>query len=152
MSGVRGLQMNILQTLNNGELLYGYKSIVLYYEQNVANVTVTKFDARKARWKQYCKKNHIKFYPLKSGNISNFQAKATPFFCYNSGKVAKTKSLFCHLRNAYAHGNVEKIKINNKWWYYCFEDKTDGGNITMRGQIPTGKLKELIHELKENQK
>lgn len=143
--------MNILQTLNNRELLYGYTSIILYYEQNVASATVTNFDARKPKWKQYCKKNHIKFYPLNSGNINDFQTKATPFFCYNNKGVKKTLALFRHLRNAYAHGNVEKIKINNKW-YYCFEDKTDSGHITMRGQIPKGILKELIQELKENQK
>lgn len=144
--------MNILQTLNKGELLYGYKNIVLYYEQNVVNAA-TSFDARKSRWKKYCKKSHIKFDYLNYKYINNFQTKSFPFFCYNnrSGET-RTEALFRHLRNAYAHGNVEKIKINNQWWYYCFEDKNDSGKVTMQGQIPERKLKELIQELKENQK
>lgn len=143
--------MNILQTLREKELLYGYKNIVLYYELYIANSAIKNFDARKARWKQYCKKRHIKFYSLNNGNIQNFQTKAVPFFCFNNNGVKKTEALFRHLRNAYAHGNVEKVKINSKWWYYCFEDKYRG-KVTMQGQIPHGELKELIHELKENQK
>lgn len=146
--------MNILQTLNNGELLYGYKSIILYYEQNVANATITNFGARKPKWMQYCKKNrHIKFKSLNDNSISNFRTSAVPFFCFNNLKgEPRTQALFRHLRNAYAHGNVEKIQINNRWWYYCFVDISDNGRITMKGQIPERKLKELIEELKDNQK
>lgn len=107
--------MNILRTLNDRELLYGYKSIVLYYEQNVANATITNFGARKPKWIQYCKKNRrIKFKSLNDSSISNFQTNTVPFFCFNNLKgEPRTQALFRHLRNAYAHGNVEKIQINN---------------------------------------
>ena len=48
--------------------------------------------------------------------------------------------------------DFQKIQINNRWWYYCFVDISDNGRITMKGQIPERKLKELIEELKDNQK
>lgn len=103
---------------------------------------------------QYCKKNrHIKFKSLNDNSISNFRTSAVPFFCFNNLKgEPRTQALFRHLRNAYAHGNVEKIQINNRWWYYCFVDISYNGRITMKGQIPERKLKELIEELKDNQK
>lgn len=146
--------MNILQTLSDKELLNGYKSIILYYELNIANSAIKNFDARKPKWRQYRKKYHkLRLKPLNSGYTSKFRTITEPFFCFNNlKKEPRTQALFRHLRNAYAHGNVEKVKINNKWWYYCFEDKNDSGKVTMQGQIPTGKLKELIQELKENQK
>ena len=119
-----------------------------------AYATITNFDARKPKWKQYCKKNrHIKFKTLNDSSINNFRTNAVPFFCFNNLKgEPRTQALFRHLRNAYAHGYVEKIKINNKWWYYCFEDKNDKGQVKMKGQIQERKLKELIQELKDNQK
>lgn len=151
--GSRGGIMNI-QTLNDTELLFGYKEVVLYYEQHVKQYP-NGYALR--RLQKYLNLQHITIVDDMNDLVlqQNFQQKPVSFFCFNLAKGHSTlASLLYHLRDSYAHALVEITKIGNRP-YYCFMDiypkGPKVGQTSMIGQIPKRALKGFIQELKANQ-
>ncbi len=146
--------MNI-QTLTDKELLFGYKEVLLYYEQHVKlypNGYALK------RLQKYLNLQHIILEDNMKGLAlqQNFQQKPVSFFCFNLKKGHSTlASLLCHLRNSFAHALVETTMIDNRP-FYCFKDVypngQKAGQTSMIGQIPKRVFKGFIKELKANQK
>ena len=145
--------MNI-QTLTDKELLFGYKEVLLYYEQHVKlypNGYALK------RLQKYLDLQHITLEDNMKGLAlqQNFQQKPVSFFCFNLTKGHSTlASLLYHLRNSFAHALVEITMIGNRP-YYCFKDiyprRQNAGQASMIGQIPKRAFKGFIQELKANQ-
>lgn len=145
--------MNV-QTLTDKELLFGYKEVLLYYEQHVKlypNGYALK------RLQKYLNLQHIILEDNMKGLAlqQNFQQKPVSFFCFNLTKGHSTlASLLYHLRNSFAHALVETTMINNRP-YYCFKDvypnRQKTGQASMIGQIPKRAFKGFIQELKANQ-
>lgn len=144
--------MNIL-SLSDRELQFGYKDVVLYYEKKLIK---EKTGFNRKRLDNYLKDKKIDLSSKGVVGNNDFKNKNVSFFQYDKDdKLSEIVSLFKHLRNSFAHGNVEKTYINKRP-YYCFEDcYTAGkkkGQQSMIGQIPQRDFKGFITELKENQK
>ena len=149
----RNKVMNI-QTLADKELLFGYKDVLLYYEQHVKlypNGYALKRLQKYLELQHITLVNNMKDLALQQ----NFQQKPVSFFCFNLTKRHSTlASLLYHLRNSFAHALVEITMISNRP-YYCFKDvypnKQKAGQVSMIGQIPKKAFKGFIQELKANQ-
>ncbi len=131
--------------LSDAELLFGYKEIVLYYETQVRN-----------NRKGFNKKELDKFLTDIHGQVL---CKMNTLYSYNCllGKVNKSFihfyasnydiPLFIYgLRNAYAHANICKQLIGNRY-YLCFYNYF-GNRYRMVGQVQFSYFKELILTLK----
>lgn len=143
--------MNI-HTLSDSEKLFGYSEIVLYYELNVKNKPQG-FNLTKLKKKLNTLSVLPKIIIKQETNINNstftqdFQKNPISFFCFKpvekTVKYSKPAALIHHLRNSFAHGNVEITKIGTQE-YYCFMDisitssknKQQVSKTTMIGQIP----------------
>lgn len=140
------------------ELLFGYKEVVLYFEQQIKD-NPNGFYFKRKRLQEYLnnKKNKItikdKFDDAEL--LRKFKEYPVSFFCFNRTKTYSTvPSLLSHLRNSFAHGSFSIMSIN-KQPYYCFNDiyptGKKKGQISMIGQIPMKEFRTFIQELKENQ-
>ena len=141
------------QEFSGPELLLGYKEVILYYEKKLLK---EKTGFNRKRLNNYLKIKKIDLSSKGVAGSNDFRNKNVSFFHFKKdNKLSEIVSLFKHLRNCFAHGNVEKINIEGKP-YYCFEDKyTSGkrkGQQSMIGQIPQKDFKGFLQELKENQK
>ena len=142
----------------DNELLFGYKEVVLYYEQKVKN-SPHGFYFKRSRLQNYL--NDKKRTITLKDNLDNtellrkFKEYPVSFFCFSRTKTHSTiPSLLAHLRNSFAHGNFVIMPIE-KHLYYCFTDiyfkGKKKGQISMKGQIPVKAFRKFILELKENQ-
>ena len=143
-----------IQTLTDTELLFGYKNVALYYENRLTKV---KDGFNRRRLNSYLELMQIELSSTGScDSNNNFRKNPVSFFKYDKHHdLSQIVSLFKHLRNSFAHGNVEKVMIGNRP-YYCFVDIYTMGKkkdkFSMMGQIPAKAFKGFIQELKENQK
>ena len=140
------------------ELLFGYKEVVLYYEQKVKN-NPHGFYFKRSRLQNYLndKKRTITIKDtLDDAELQRkFKEYPVSFFCFTRTKAYSTiPSLLAHLRNSFAHGSFVIMPIG-KQPYYCFTDAYPNGKkkgqISMIGQIPMKEFRQFIQELKENQ-
>lgn len=161
--------MNI-HTLSDSEKLFGYNEIVLYYELKVKNkpqgFNLTKL---KKRLNILPTTKNITIKQEKDIDNStfaqDFQKNPVSFFCFKpvekDVKYSKPAALIYHLRNSFAHGNVEITKIGVEE-YYCFKDISTKSlkknqqvpKTTMIGQIPkiqiTSKMRKNYNLLQYN--
>ena len=139
--------MNIL-SLSESELQFGYKDIVLYYENEIKK---DKTGFNKKNLKKFLDSTSI-VLKAKVTPSSTFQNKKISFLHYTSPNgTSEIVSIFKHLRNCYAHGNVEKREIHKKL-YLCFKDVKISSNTeqtTMIGQIARNKFEDFVKELKK---
>lgn len=181
--------MNI-HTLSDSEKLFGYNEIVLYYELKVKNNSQG-FNLTKLKKRLNILLINPQIIIKQEKDIDNstfaqdFQKNPVSFFCFkpvkkDSIQYSQPAALIHHLRNSFAHGNVEITKIGAQE-YYCFMDigtkssknKQQVSKRTMIGQIPKSLLiskaktrkghnilllenatlfTEFIHELQANKK
>lgn len=140
------------------ELLFGYKEVILYFEQQIKN-NANGFYFKRARLQNYLsdKKREI----IIKDNLEDvellrkFKEYPVSFFCFTRAKTYSTiPSLLSHLRNSFAHGSFVIMPINNQP-YYCFTDSCPRGKkkgqLSMKGQIPVREFRRFMQELKENQ-
>ena len=80
--------------------------------------------------------------------LFNYQPKQLAIF--SKGDNSRARSLFKHLRNAIAHAQIVKVKIQNKW-YLIFSAQRDGKYV-LKVQIQQSNLGELIAALKSTAK
>lgn len=147
--------MNI-HTLTDSEKLFGYNEIVLYYELKVKN-NPKGFNLTKLKKRLSTLSIIPQIIIAQEKDIDNsifaqdFQKNPVLFFCFKpvekSVKYSKPAALIHHLRNSFAHGNVEITQIGVQE-YYCFKDistksskkKQQVPKATMIGQIPKSLL------------
>ena len=138
------------------ELLFGYKEVVLYYEQKVKN-NPHGFYFKRPRLQNYL--NDKKRIITLKDNLDDtelqrkFKEYHVSFFCFSRTKAHSTiPSLLAHLRNSFAHGSFVIMPID-KQLYYCFTDiypnSKKKGQISMKGQIPVKAFRKFILEFKE---
>ena len=148
--------MNI-HTLSDSEKLFGYNEVVLYYELKVKN-NPQGFNLTKLKKKLSTLSIIPQMIIKQEKDIDNsifaqdFQKNPVSFFCFkpvkkDSIQYSQPAALIHHLRNSFAHGNVEIIQIGVQE-YYCFKDvstksspkKQQVPKTTMIGQIPKSLL------------
>ena len=139
--------------LNDKELIYGYKELILYFEQHLKNQPKG-FNSNSKKWGEFLSTNGITIaVKVQSEMVQPEPSKRSFFYFTKSMKESTLFALYRHLRNAYSHGAVGKIKIGNKY-YFSFSDKeTYGkkkGQYSMFGQIPCGLLSNFVKELQNN--
>lgn len=142
------------ESLLDGELLFGYKNIILYYESEIKN-NHKGFNVGNSKLKKYLEENHIELAYENTNNIKNrlcsYGVDSISFFTFTkvtSKGFSKIPSLFYHLRNAFAHNNVDKKTIDGVE-YYCLIDLYND-KYTLVGQIPITIYYEFIQNIKES--
>lgn len=132
------------------KLAFFYRDIILKYEL-VLCTHQTGYNITRKAFSQYRKSKGIKLI-INNGFLTkiteeNIIFKTTPFtcFCCNSPKSNQVVSLFAHLRNSFAHGRVERIKIGNTNYLYLTDEYQ--GACTMEAQIKESLLQEFIIKL-----
>lgn len=143
--------------LSDKDIVFGYNEILLFYEEFLANQRNGFKPSTNKILKDYLKeKKIILAFKNIEEDFPKHKTTAKSFFnCKAYSNESQLHALFRHLRNAYAHGHVELVKIKHKQ-FYSFEDKyTSGsrkGQASMIGQIYHKDLSNFITVLKSNKK
>jgi len=84
-----------------------------------------------------------------SSNVPRFMSRIgeeqSNFFLFHNNKVSQAKSLFKHLRDAVAHGNIKQMKIG-RFNYLRFENYYQN-RTRMIGQIKAARLEGYVQAL-----
>ncbi|MDD3802345.1 MAG: hypothetical protein PHV45_09150 [Desulfuromonas thiophila] len=139
------------QGLSDKEILYFYKNILVYCEEEI----VRHFRIDSKCVKDFIKDERINIHPATTGNpvfrLEKIYEDKSSFFSFKiHKKQGQVNALFKHFRNTVAHCNVNRQKIANRW-FYVFIDK-DRGKLTMTGKIPVKKLEPFIVALKQSER
>ena len=148
-----------LDQLNNQELLFFYKKVILYYERVVAP-SPHGYRITDNRIQQFLNSKGIYFRQVKGGELSCpklYKENSEYFIVFkqsseNGQVLSQIPCMLKHLRNCFAHGHYCKIVLDGVPCY-CMEDIRNGKAHTMYAQIPVNMFHELItiaHSLKDN--
>ena len=131
--------------LSDKDLLFGYKQIVLYFENEVRK---SKTGFNKRLLKGFLDNNHIVITTSSNveKNYQEFIGKKRKAFIYFSQKDYDIPMLIRLLRNAFAHGHIKKEKIGGHYYLLFFNQFN---NVkTFAGQIPYSHFSAFIGALK----
>jgi hypothetical protein len=148
--------MNIIPN-GDKELLFYYKDIILYYENEVKRNSKG-FRSQTKKFVDFLRKENLHFI-VQQGTImspSSYETCEESFVIFkNANGYSRFASFFYHLRNAFAHGRFLKRTIGTGV-YILLEDEvkrgSNKGQLSMIAQIPIKKIGELVAIMKESRK
>ena len=132
-----------MNSLSNTEKLF-WANLLIYVEQEV-KTNPKGFNIKNKSLTQFCTQNGITLEPKESSKqlraLNPGKDKNIIRFKYHSSACA---ALLRHLRNAFAHFNINKDAKGN----YELCDKHNG-SLTMTGHIKPNQLFALVEKIKE---
>jgi len=134
LSGLLGNAMKKIEGIEDDMLLYLYKEVLIYWENN----STVSFGIKHGGFKKFVARKEIAVEwakTLKQINVNDHPSKDWKQYtvCYVD-KSSQPASLLCHLRNSVAHGLMSKKKIKNRW-FYCFEDYGRDNTMAMATSV-----------------
>ena len=145
--------INTVTPPNDLELAYFYKCIVLFFEKDFDSLRAHLSDDQVQAILYYAGIVWIPYpdnYLLKAPIEYKTQAKPFVLFKKRGGKEGDVSSLISflrHLRNCFAHGHFNKIEFDGVP-YFCLEDFSTRGNLTMVAQLPLRQFYLLVESIK----